>query len=292
MDRTCIQCGEPVPEGRSVCPGCGRLQPGTAPATPQPPTDRPAGPTIAPATIGPIPMHDPQPVAARTAAPRRSSSRTAVVVLVVLACLGAIAAGVWYLDDRSSSDDAGAAKGGTTTTSTDDPRPALVRGYCDDPRPLTGPGKIPTFTPGAGAVAYVQMPQPASSTDEAGERVVQVSPTVGKPNLDLAASMNLVSLAVCLDQTSSKAVTGTCEYELTNPKDLGEPAEADLLETTYRIRLIELRTGKALAKGTLSTGTDSCPEFAVIGGKGVSNALTEQAILGWIGQHLVNGQPS
>lgn len=249
---------------------------------------------MAPATTG------------RAAKRRRSSSAGPILaVVVVVGLIAAVIGGAIYLDQRDedssatkgSGSSANAGASGTAATSSkggdaDDPRPDLVRGYCDDPRPLTGPGTIAAFKPGAGTVAFVQFPQPASSTEEAGERVVQVSPTIGKPNLSLDASINLVSLAVCVDQTGSRAVTGTCDYDLTNPSSVGESETAKLLKTTYRVRLIELRTGKVLARGTVDTPTDRCPDYAYIGGKGVSNPMTEELILGWIGEHLVNGQPT
>ena len=240
----------------------------------------------------------------RAAKAKRSSSAGPILaVIVVLGLLGAAIAGAVYLDQRDEDSSSSSSKSSTSSTSSasgssakagssSDPRPDLVRGYCDDPRPLTGPGTIATFTPGAGTVAFVQFPQPASSTEEAGERVVQVSPEIGKPNLSLDASINLVSLAVCVDQTGSRAVTGTCDYDLTNPSNVGECASADLLQTTYRVRMIELRTGKVLARGSLETPTDTCPDYAYIGGKGVSNPMTEDLILGWIGKHLVKGQPA
>lgn len=216
-------------------------------------------------------------------------------MIVVLAVIAGVAAGAVYLDHRNNDDTSASpstSSKGTTKGSSSDPRPGLVRGYCANPRPLTGPGKIATFTPGAGTVAYVEFPQPASTTEEAGERVVQVSPKIGRPNLDLDASINLVSLAVCVDQTGSREVPGSCDYDLTNPSSVGQSASAKLLETTYRVRMIELRTGKTLARGTVKTPTDTCPEYAYIGGKGVSNPVTEDLLLGWIGQHLVAGKPS
>jgi len=205
-----------------------------------------------------------------------------MVIVVAVIGTAAVVGGLRYRD-RQRQDDA--------TKPGADSRPALIEGFCADPKPLTSPGTIATFTPGAGAVAFVEVPQPASSTDPVENVVAQVSPTVGDPTLQLAASVDLVSLAVCVDQTGSTKTGTTCRYELTNPSSVGERDEAPLLETSYRVRVMELRTGKAVATGNLTSSTEACPEYAYIGGKGVSAALTPEQVLGWVGEHLAGGQP-
>lgn len=300
VGRTCVRCQRPVPGDRSVCPSCGTLQPGLRqPGATGPADTARAAPAIAPRTIrATAPAAAPPTNVARSttsrATGRRRSPLTAILaVLLIVACLVGIVVGAMYFDEKDAEDNAGDAP--TTNAEepadSDDPRPELVREYCDDPRQLTGPGQIAKFVPGTGTVAYVQLPQPASTTDEASEFAVQASPTVGDPNLSLDESINLVSMVVCVEQSASEAAGGTCDYELTNPDSIGESASAKLLETTFRVRLYELRTGAELAKGTVSTPTDRCPEFAFVDGTGVSNPLTEDLLLAWIAENLPNGQP-
>ncbi len=211
------------------------------------------------------------------------------MAVLVVACLAAALGGAAYLRNR---DDGGSSSSSSASSSSKpNSRADAVRRFCDDPRPLTGPGTIATFTPGAGAVAYAQLPQPASSTEPAGSRVLQVSPKVGTPNLSLSGSINLVSLAVCVQQQSSTKVTGTCSYELTNPSSIGEKATAPLLRTTFRARIIELRTAKTLSTGTITTAVDRCPTYAYIGGKGVSNPLTNDELVFWLAKQLPGGMP-
>lgn len=217
------------------------------------------------------------------------------VAVLVVALVAAAVGGAAYLRNRDDGSDASssAASGSTGSASgaKADSRTEAIRRFCDDPRPLTGPGTIAAFTPGAGAVAYAQLPQPASSTEPAASRVLQVSPEVGKPNLTLSGSVNLVSLAVCVQQQSSTKVTGTCSYELTNPSSIGQKATAPLLVTTFRARLIELRTAKTLSRGTITTAVDRCPTYAYIGGKGVSNPLTDDELVFWLAKQLPGGVP-
>ncbi|MFN8019002.1 MAG: hypothetical protein U0P45_12895 [Acidimicrobiales bacterium] len=227
----------------------------------------------------------------RSSTPSRGARRrpwvTVVVVLVVLACLGGAVAGATYLD-RKDQDQAAT----TDAKASTDPRAAAVQQFCDDHQAVRDPAGIPTFAPGKGAVAYVQLPQPASSTEPVSTRVVQVSPIIGKPNLSLEKSIALVSVAVCVDQSSSTRAKGTCDYELTNPSSLGEDASARLLKTTFRVRAYEVHTGKLLTSGTIETPVDRCPGYAYIGGKGVSNPLTEAAVLAWLGDHFPGGVPT
>ena len=232
---------------------------------------------------------------------RRGVLAPILAVLLALACLAALVGGAKYFDDRNNDDhDTGASASTSTQSSSSgsgtaskaaDARVALVRGFCADDRALGASSGVVGFKPGTGAVAYVQLPQPASSTEPAGSRVVQVSPIVGKPNLSLAKSINLVSLAACVDERASAVVPGTCDYDLTNPSSVGTSATAKLVKTSYRVRLIEMRTGKTLTSGTIATPTDACPAFAFIGGDGVSNPLTDTLILKWVGQHLPAGHP-
>ena len=216
VSRTCVRCQRPVPGDRSVCPSCGTLQPGLRqPGATGPADTARTAPPIAPRTIrATAPAAAPPTTVARTttsrATGRRRSPLTAILaVLLIVACLVGIVVGAMYFDEKDAQDNAGNADNAETTNAdepadSDDPRPELVREYCDDPRQLTGPGQIAKFLPGTGAVAYVQLPQPASTTDEAGEFAVQASPTVGDPNLSLDESINLVSMAVCVEQSASE----------------------------------------------------------------------------------------
>ena len=212
------------------------------------------------------------------------------MVLVVLACLGGAVAGARYLDQKDADEAAtqASAKAGKGA----DPRTAAVLGFCQDHRAVRDPEGVAPFAPGKGAVAYVELPQPASTTAPAGSRVVQVSPIVGKPNLSLDKSIALVSVAVCVDQSASTRVQGTCDYELTNKSSLGEEASARLLKTTFRARAYEIRTGKLLTSGTIETATDRCPDYAFIGGKGVSNPLTEAEVVDWLEASFPGGVPT
>ena len=210
------------------------------------------------------------------------------VVIVVIACLGAAAFGAMELRDYDTSSTT-ATKAAASANA--DPRTAAVLAFCGNRKPIRDPEGVAPFVPGKGAVAYAQLPQPASSTEEAGSRVLQVSPVIGNPNLSLEKSIALVNVAVCVDQSASTPAQGTCDYDLTNPSSVGQKATSRLLKTTYRAKVYEMRTGKLLTSGTLSTPVDRCPGYAYIGGKGVSNPLTEAALVAWLGQHLVGGVP-
>lgn len=262
-----------------MCSSCGAFQP----ATVNPPEPAPTAPSDrartrprneqAPPTLPTWPTtHRPTPA-------RRRSGRARTVAVVALIAALAAAAAYGFLADR---DDSGDASGD---------RAELVRGFCANPRPLADEGDLAAFEPGTGAVAYAQLPQPASSTDPDGSRVLQVSPVVGRPNLTLDASIGLVSLAVCVEETMSTPSAGSCEFRVTTVGALGEEAEADLAETSFDARIYELRTARVLARGTITTPVDRCPPFAFVDADTVSNSLTDELITAWIGQELPGGVP-
>ena len=205
--------------------------------------------------------------------------------------LAAALGGAVLLDRDDDQDDA--VPTSTTATEGTAGRVDAIRAYCDAPRALTEPAPIAEFAPGGGAVAYVDVPRPVSSTEPATDLTVQVSPAVGAPDLELDEAVNLVSLAVCIDETKAERSRGTCAYELTNADSLGEKATARVLATTYAIEVRELRTGKVLVDGTLTTPVDRCPDLAYLDpGEGVSNPLDEEQILGWLAINLPGGRPA
>lgn len=207
-----------------------------------------------------------------------------LALVAILVCVG-VAAGVFVFLDRR---DQGSKAADTFSSAAGSGTEATVRGYCADPRVLPSSAGVVAFTPGNPAVAFTRIPRPASSTDLPPERVIKVSPPPSaRIELGLAKSLPLVSLAMCFDQTSSKPTGGTCDYELTNPDQVGERVTAKLLQTTYDVQIIELQTGKTVTSGTIATKTDACPQLAYTGGDGVSNALTDQEVLAWADQHDV-----
>jgi hypothetical protein len=254
------------------------------------PTSRAGGPlATAPLADEPTPPVEPFPTQGGTppdpSSGRRTARRAIGAVLVAALAIAAIGSGWAYLRDRDDAPEQAA-----PTVSTDDadevaepgedPRAELVRGFCDDPRALGD--EMAEFVPGQGAVAYVQVPQPASSTTPVDNLTVQVAPTVGEPTLELPAAINLVSLAVCTDLTSSEPTTTTCDFELTNPGSIGEEQTAPLAADAYELRLYELRTGEVLAEGELTSAIDRCPELAYLDGDVVANPLPQSEVLTWI----------
>ena len=205
-------------------------------------------------------------------------------VLLVAALAITAAGGAWaYLQDDDSPTTAPAARTvdpSDVAAPGEDPRAELVRGFCADPGALGD--DLAGFVPGEGAVAYVQVPQPPSSTEPVDNVVVQVSPTVGEPTLSLGAAINLVSVAVCTEQTATEPTVATCDFELTNPDAIGEERTAPLLADTYRLRLHDLRSGEVLAEGELTSDVATCPRLAYLDVDGVSNALPTSQVLAWI----------
>lgn len=302
-ERRCDRCDALLPDQRTVCPACGALQRArqrpTGPAAT--PAGAPAGATPRPDPIGAPwqPARPPRVVVAPTAAakatptgtpkasttpPGRRSRPIGVVAMVVVAVLAIGSVALLVTRDDRESPDASAPKGTG--------RSAAVRGFCDDPRPLRGPGTIATFTPGSGTVAYASLPQPPSGTEPSEEVVLQASPIVGEPDLRLERSIDLVSLAVCISPTRSTTTAGRCSYRVTTPGSLGDEATEKLVRTTYEVRIVELRTAKAIAEGTIDSAVDRCPEFARLTGKGVANALTPGDVAAFIGLQMPGGVPA
>lgn len=311
--RRCVRCDDVLPADRSVCPSCGTLQPaapdaprarprtigpipvepgvepglGDLPGLPAPGRER-RGPLQVPPRPQPGPAADPPeagggPAGAATAPPDASEEPwpeadghrrlpTVVAVLAVVAL--AVVAVVAVLGRGGDPEPPSAAE---------DPVGA-VRTFCSSPRPLGD--AVPAFDPAEAAIAYVEHPQPSSATEPDDELVLQVAPALGEPVLDLAASVELVNVAVCVDEQGTEAAAGRCRFELTNQDDLGREVERPLQRTTYEATIYELRSGDALGAGPLATATDRCPEFAFTDGDGVSTALTDEELVAWLAANL------
>jgi hypothetical protein len=194
-----------------------------------------------------------------------------VVVVVVL--LGGAAGAWWFLRDDPTRGDLA----------------TRVERYCEQPRAIDD---ATPFEPGQPAAAHIELPQPASSTEPPGEVTAPASPSVGDPTLDLEASLGLVSLGVCVSPAGTEATEGTCEYRLTNRANRGEETSTRLEATTFTAELYDLHTGDVLASGELTTATDRCPEFAVLGSDRVSNPLEVGAVLLWLATVLPGGVPA
>ncbi len=194
-----------------------------------------------------------------------------MVALVLAALAGAVAVAV-HLDDEQ-----GPAVG-------DDPV-AAIEGFCDHPRPLAEAG-VPAYRPGGAGVAYIPLPRPSSSTRPAEAVTVQVAPEVGDPTLDLDASVALVSVGVCVDQTGSEQTGGTCDYEVTTEGSLGKEVTVDLEQAAYEIKAYDLAGGEVLASGSLDSPVDRCPDQAFVDGDSVANALSTEEVLAWVAFNL------
>ena len=317
-DRRCVRCGEALPPDRSVCPGCGTLQPadgtlvptrprtiGPLPVAP-PGNDEEARAPVRPAPDRPVRRAAWPPLASDDAggageatgmgaatppgaptddlehdssAPRRGPARRRRRVLAALGAVAAvvvIAVGVTVV---LRADD-----GTPSAPSAADDRAGAIRAFCADPRALGS--TVAPYDPAEAAVAYVEHPQPASSTDPAEPVVVQVAPTIGDPVLTLDASAPLVNVAVCVGDERTARASGTCRYELTNVDDLGDEVERPLRRATYRATAYELATGDELATGSIATATDTCPGFAFTDGDGVVAPLTASQLVAWVAEEL------
>lgn len=313
--RRCVRCDEALPADRSVCPSCGTLQPaapdvvrarprtvgpipvepgvepglGDLPGLPVSGRER-AGPLQVPPRAQPGASAGPPEPAGGPAAPGSSTAPpegsvepwpetgarrripTVVAVLAVLAfAVIAVVAVLGRGDDPEPP------------TAAEDPVGA-VRSFCSSPRPLGD--AVPAFDPAQAAIAYVEHPQPSSATEPDDELVLQVAPALGEPVLELAASVELVNVAVCVDEQSTADAAGRCRFELTNQDDLGREVERPLQRTTYEATIYELRSGDALGSGPLATATDRCPEFAFTDGDGVSTALSDEELVAWLAANL------
>lgn len=194
-----------------------------------------------------------------------------VAVVVVLAILGGGIAVAQRIDEQDAAEQAE-----REATAAD-----VVRGWCDDPRPWTGPGTIAPYAPGEGAVAFIDVPTPASALAASEPVVMQIAPTVTDDPLDLDEAVSYVSLAVCVSQTGTSPTDLACRYELTNKSELGDEDSVPLVETTYRARIRVLETAEVVATGNLSSATDACPQEAYLVPSGVSNPLTSEQIIEW-----------
>ncbi|MCB1039936.1 MAG: hypothetical protein KDA94_10485, partial [Acidimicrobiales bacterium] len=222
---------------------------------------------------------------------RRNPVRTTVAVLVVLLVAAAAIALLGRGDDSKATTDTSEVDAATTVGTIDESSPAsLVRSFCGDPRPLGS--SIATFEPGAVAVGFAPIPDPTSSTQEGAEVVLQVSPEVGEPTLQLDASVALVSVGICLEETGAEGTGTSCAYELTNTDDLGEDASSELQAVTYEATAYALSTGEALTTGTIVSDAQACPEFAFTDGDGVSNPITGADVATWVRDAMPGGIPA
>ena len=174
--------------------------------------------------------------------------------------------------------------GSPTAPTVSEDRAGVIEAFCADPRALGS--SVAPYDPAEAAVAYVEHPQPASSTDPAEPVVLQVAPTLGAPTLRLDASAPLVNVAVCVGDERTTAASGRCRYELTNVDDLGDEVERPLRRATYRVTAYELATGEELAAGSIATATDACPAFAFTDREGVVAPLTTDQLVAWVGAEL------
>lgn len=313
----CTNCDADLPADRSVCPACGTLQhrrtapiparPRTIGPIPVEPTSEPgkgefpglpADPPRRPPRgqlVGAVAATTPKPPASRPPAaadlppadddgpddaerwdddPRRSPVLAVAAVVLVALLVGAGALIVLGREDEPAP-----------SASAD--RVEAVRSFCASPSALGD--EVPAWDPSEAGIAFVEHPQPPSSTRPDDEIVVQVAPTLGSPVLTLDASADLVNVALCLEEGVTAAAGGTCTFELTNPGDLGVEVSRPLDRTTYEATLYELRTAEVLSSGPISTPTDACPDFAFTDGDGVSTPLTTEQLVAWLAANVPTG---
>lgn len=201
-----------------------------------------------------------------------------VAVVLALAALGGGIAIAQRVDERETAEQ----------VERDATAGDVVRGWCDDPRPWSGPGTVASYVPGEGAVAFLEVPTPASALEASEPVVMQIAPQVTDDALDLDEAVSYVSLAVCVSQTGTAPTDLACRYELTNKSELGEEDTVPLVETTYRARIRVLDTAKVVATGNLTSTTDACPEEAYMVPSGVSNPLTSDQVIEWAATELAN----
>ncbi|HKD96969.1 MAG TPA: hypothetical protein VKB69_05130 [Micromonosporaceae bacterium] len=126
---------------------------------------------------------------------------------------------------------------------------------CDDA--LGFPG-APAYTPGAGV-------HPAVILEKSGDTWTQDSPFPGDfPDgwvIGVTGDVGKAELVVCYQRTDATSSGRTCAMTDNN----NQPVTVTLYDTTYRLRVVEARTGKVLYDKPGSVKSGDCPTVAYLG---------------------------